>query len=32
MSPDEAVSYGLVDKVQVPRRQATKEVAKKVVG
>jgi len=32
MSPDEAVGYGLVDKVQVPRRQATKEVAKKVVG
>ena len=32
MSPDEAVNYGLVDKVQIPRRQATKEVAKKVVG
>jgi ATP-dependent Clp protease protease subunit len=32
MSPDEAVGYGLVDKVQQPRREAAKEVAKKVVG
>ena len=32
MSPDEAVGYGLVDRVQIPRREAAKEVAKKVVG
>jgi ATP-dependent Clp protease protease subunit len=31
MSPDEAVGYGLVDRVQRPRRES-KEVAKKVVG